>query len=44
MFEIAKQVDMEDSAIIKYIIDGIQDEEVYRTMLYVTKNWHELTE
>ncbi|CAD1470250.1 unnamed protein product, partial [Heterotrigona itama] len=38
MFEIAKQVDMEDSAIIKYIIDGIQDEEINKTVLYGAKN------
>ena len=31
MVEIAKQVDMENSAIVKYIIDGIQDEEINKT-------------
>lgn len=44
MFEIAKQVDMGDSVIIKYIIDGIQDEEINKTVLYGAKNVRELKE
>lgn len=41
MFEISKEV--EDSAIIKYIIDGIQDEEINKTM-YGAKNIPKLKE
>ena len=42
MFKSAKQVDMDDSAIIKYIIDGIQDEEVNKTILHGAKNMRKL--
>ena len=42
IFEIAKEV--EDSAIIKYIIDGIQDDEINKTVLYGAKNIHKLKE
>ena len=41
MFEIAKQVEIEDSAIIKYIIDRIQDE-INKTVLSGAKNVREL--
>lgn len=42
MFDIAKQADMENSAVIKYIIEGIQDEEVNKTILYGAKDVREL--
>ena len=35
---------MEDSSTIKYIIDGIQDDEINKTMLYGAKNVRELKE
>lgn len=44
MFDIAKQAAIEDAAVIKYIIDGVQDEEVNKTILYGAKNIRELKE
>ncbi|CAK9801710.1 Transposon Ty3-I Gag-Pol polyprotein [Anthophora plagiata] len=44
MFDIAKQANMESSAVIKYIIDGIRDEEANKIILYGAKNIRELKE
>lgn len=44
MLEIAKQADMEVSAVIKYIIDGIQDEESNKMILYGARSIRELKE
>lgn len=41
MFHIAKQIDMENSSVIKYIIDGICDKETNKTVLYGAKNIRE---
>lgn len=35
---------MEDSSIIKHIINGIQDDEINKTVLYGAKNVRELKE
>lgn len=42
MYEIAKQAATEDAAVIKYIIDGVHDEEVNKMILYGAKNVSEL--
>ena len=42
MLEIAKQANMEVSAIIKYIIDGVQDEESNKMILYGAKSIREM--
>lgn len=42
MFYIAKQVGMENSSVIKYIIDGIRDKETNKMVLYGAKNIREL--
>lgn len=44
MFYIAKQVNMESSSVIKYIIDGIPDKETDKMVLYGAKNIQELEE
>ncbi|XP_078051684.1 uncharacterized protein LOC144477819, partial [Augochlora pura] len=44
MLEIAKQADMEVSAVIKYIIDGVQDEETNKMILYGARTVRELKE
>ncbi|XP_076660236.1 uncharacterized protein LOC143363555 [Halictus rubicundus] len=44
MLEIAKQVDMENAAVIKYIIDGVQDDEVNKTILYGARTIREIKE
>lgn len=44
MLEIAKHADMDTAAVIKYIIDGIQDEESNKMILYGARNIRELKE
>ncbi|XP_076686111.1 uncharacterized protein LOC143378248, partial [Andrena cerasifolii] len=44
MLEIAKQADMEVTATIKYIIEGIQDDECNKMILYGAKSVRELKE
>ena len=44
VLEIAKQADMEVSAVIKYITDGVQDEKSNKMILYGAKNIRELKE
>lgn len=42
MLDTAKQADMETSAVIKYIIDGIYDNAVNKMILYGTRSVREL--
>lgn len=42
MLDTAKQADMETSAVIKYIIDGIHDNAVNKMILYGTRSVREL--
>lgn len=42
MFHIAKQIGMENSSVIKYIIDGIRDKETNKMVLRGAKNIREL--
>lgn len=44
MLDIAKQVSMESSAIIRYTIVGIRDEEINKVILYGAKNIRKLKE
>jgi hypothetical protein len=44
MFDIAKQASMKSSAVIKYIIDGIRDEEANKIILYGGKDTRDLKE
>lgn len=44
MLEIAKQVSMKSSTIIKYIIAGIRDEEINKVIVYGAKNIRKLKE